>query len=398
MDRDLRIFFLFIGLPAVMLTAAGLLTLVFGVSGLAAEMQSPGYAKQLERYERNVRGRMATRLKAYRRGGITNGMWVADCTSLGTNLPTRTKYGFLSTPDGKTVGWARIDNRTVLCGVEIPFRYVDRRKLYLIAVGTVMVVLLFFTLFAGGWLLVRAARRAREDLATKNSFLDVISHELNTPLGSIVPLSSALAADGIRSEGRRREAIDTIRRESARMARMIAELLTVVRLRNGKVRYARDRFDLGEVAGHAADLVRVRYQDCAIRVVCDEPVFAMADRDKAEQVAINLMENACRYAGDETIEVACRRTADGRVQLAVADRGAVIPAAQRIHLFERFYQGPSDRPEPGQGLGLGLNIVAGFVKGMGGRVSVAARPGGGNVFTVELAGGEAPAREEVDHG
>ena len=50
MDRDLRIFFLFIGLPAVLLTAAGLMTLVFGVSGLTAEMQNPGYAKQLERY------------------------------------------------------------------------------------------------------------------------------------------------------------------------------------------------------------------------------------------------------------------------------------------------------------------------------------------------------------
>ena len=161
MDRDLRIFFLFIGLPAVLLTAAGLLTLVFGVSGLTTEMQSPGYAKQLERYERHIRGRMATRLKAYRKGGVTNGMWVVDSASLGTNLPPRTKYGFLPAPDGKAVGWARVDDRTVLCSEEMPFRYVDRRRLYLIAVGTVMVVLLFFTLFAGGWLLVRAARRAR---------------------------------------------------------------------------------------------------------------------------------------------------------------------------------------------------------------------------------------------
>ena len=399
MDRDLRIFFLFIGLPAVLLTAAGLLTLLFGVSGLTAEMQSPGYAKQLERYERNIRGRMVTRLKTYRKSGITNGMWMADSAALGTNLPPRTKYGFLSAPDGKTVGWARIDDRTVLCSEEIPFRYVDRRKLYLIAIGTVMVVLLFFTLFAGSWLLMRAARRAREDLAIKNSFLDVISHELNTPLGSIVPLSSALAEGGIKSEGHRREALDTIRRESARMARMIAELLTVVRLRNGKIRYACEHFDLGEVAGHAAGLVRVRYQDCAIRVVCDEPVFIRNDRDKTEQVAINLMENACRYAGDEMIEVTCRRTADGRAQLTVADRGAVIPAVQRVHLFERFYQAPSsDGAASGQGIGLGLNIVAGFVKGMGGRVSVAARSGGGNVFTVVFPGDETPVRGEVGHG
>ena len=110
MDRDLRIFFLFIGLPAVLLTAAGLMTLVFGVSGLTAEMQNPGYAKQLERYEKNVKGRMATRLRAYRKGVGTNGMWVATCASLGTNLPPRAKYGLISASGGTAVGWARIDD------------------------------------------------------------------------------------------------------------------------------------------------------------------------------------------------------------------------------------------------------------------------------------------------
>lgn len=396
MDRDLRIFFLFIGLPAVLLTAAGLLTLVFGVSGLTVEMQSPDHAKQLERYEKNVKGRMATRLKTYRKDGRTNGMWVAASSSLSADLPVRTKYGFLSTTNGMVIGWARIDDRTMLCCEEIPFRAVDRRRLYLIAIGAVMVVLLFFTLFAGGWLLMRTARRAREDAAIKNSFLDVISHELNTPLGSIVPLASALAAGGIKNEEHRREALDTINRESARMARMIAELLTVVRLRNGKIRYVRERFDLGEVADHAANLVRIRYLDCAIQVVCDRPVFAVADRDKTAQVVINLIENACRHAGGESIEVTCRPTGEGRVQIAVADRGPGLPAAEMNRLFERFYQAPSDEAE--HGLGLGLNIVAGFVDGMGGRVTAAARPGGGSVFTVELPGDGTIGREEVCHG
>ena len=398
MDRDLRIFFLFIGLPAVLLTAAGLMTLVFGVSGLTAEMQNPGYAKQLERYEKNVKGRMATRLRAYRKGVGTNGMWVATCASLGTNLPPRAKYGLISASGGTAVGWARIDDFAVLCCEETPFRYVDRRRLYMIAIGTVMVVLLFLTLFAGGWLLVRAARRAREDLATKNSFLDVISHELNTPLGSIVPLSSALAADGIRDEGRRREAVATISREAARMARMIDELLTAVRLRNGKISYKCCRFDLCEVAGHAADLVRAHYPDCAIMVTCGQPIAVLADRDKTEQVAINLIENACRYAGDETIEVTCGRAADGRAQMTVADRGVDIPEALRGRLFERFYQASSEGAASELGLGLGLNIVAGFVRGMGGTVNVDVRTGGGNVFTVELPGGEAPGEGGIGHG
>ena len=172
----------------------------------------------------------------------------------------------------------------------------------------------------------------------------------------------------------------------------------MVRLRNGKIRYERERFDLGEVADHAAGLVRVRYPDCAVMVTRGQPVVVLADRDKTEQVAINLIENACRYAGDETIEVACGRTADGRAQMTVADRGADIPEALRGRLFERFYQTPSESAAAGQGLGLGLNIVAGFVRGMGGTVNVDARTGGGNVFTVELPGGEAPGKGGTGHG
>ena len=398
MDRDLRIYFLFVGLPAVLLTAAGLLTLVFGVSGLTEEIKSPGYEKQRERYERNVKKRMSNRVKAYAKDGKADFVWAAHEVPWGTNVSNRVKYGCFAAPDGTTIGWARLeDGRTIGCRMP-PFSYVDRRKVYFIGIGTVMVVLLFLTLFAGGWLLARAAKRAREDLETRNSFLDLISHELNTPLGSIVPLSSALAADGIRNEGRRREAIATISREAARMARMINELLTVVRLRNGKVRYARERFSLTEVAEEAADLVRLRYPDCAICAVCDQPVVAFADRDKTMQVAINLIENACRYAGGETIEVTCRPAEAGRVQMTVLDRGAGLTEEQRRCLFDRFYQVRSADSEDGQGLGLGLNIVAGFVKGMGGTVKVEARPGGGSVFSVEFPAGEMPEKGDTDHG
>ena len=398
MDRDIRIYFLFIGVPAILLTAAGLLMLVFGVSGLSEEIKSPGYEQQRERYERNVKGRMSSRVRSFRQDGKADFVWAAHDVPWLTNVSARVKYGCLDSPDGTAIGWARLeDGRVIGCRMP-PFRYVNRQKVYFIGIGAVMVVLLFLTLSAGGWLLARATKRARGDLEIRNTFLDLISHELNTPLGSIVPLSSALAADSIRSDGRRREAIATISREAARMARMIDELLTVVRLRNGKIRYARERFCLSRVVEQAADLVRLRYPDCAIRTVCEEPVFAFADRDKTEQVAINLLENACRYAGEETIEVACRPAEAGHVWMTVADRGEALTNEQRRHLFERFYQVRTSDAEEGQGLGLGLNIVAGFVKGMGGSIKVVARPGGGSVFTVGLPRGENPEKEEAGHG
>ena len=382
MDRDIRTYFLFIGLPAVLITAAGLGTLLFGVSGIVSEIKVLDVERQHERYEQRVKKRMVSRLKAYRETGSADHIWKIHSLPWGTNIPARVKYGVYNATNGVTIGWARFDDETVIGCNMSPFSPEDRAPLYLIAVGTTMVALLFFILFTGGVLLARTAKRAREDLAVKNTFLDIVSHELNTPLGSIVPLSSALANGRIKDEARRTEAIATISHESERMARMIAELLTVVRLKNGKLSFDSKRIELREVAERAVSLVRVRHPDCVIQVVDGSPVFASADADKTEQVIVNLVENACRYAGEDMVEVSCSCSPDGSACVEVADRGPGFSEEERKRIFERFYQASSG--DGSGGLGLGLNIVSGFVSGMGGTVSVLVREGGGSVFSVKL--------------
>ena len=385
MDRDIRTYFLFVGLPAVLITAAGLLALVFGVSGIAFEMRASDVDRQRERFEKNVKSRMATRLKSYRKDGKADYVWSSASLPWGTNVSPRAKYGVYVQPNGTAIGWARCGEDTVIGYKVPPFEPEDRTALYAFAIGAAMVALLFLTLFTGGVMLARAARRAREDLDVKNSFLDVISHELNTPLGSIVPLSSALAGGGIRDEARRQAAIATISHESSRMARMVSELLTVVRLRNGKLNFARERFDVLKVSERAAALVRVRHPDCAIKIGAGNVVLAVADADKTEQVVVNLLENACRYAGEDEICVSCFSLEDGCACIEVSDRGPGFPEEDRKRLFERFYQ--ADPGSSGAGLGLGLNIVSGFVGCMGGAVEVRSREGGGSVFSVRLPGG-----------
>lgn len=382
MDRDIKTYFLFIGLPAVLITAAGLAALLFGVSGFVSEVKVLDVEKQQERYEQRIRTRMPSRLKAYRKTGVADYVWKMDSLPWGTNIPARVKYGVYNATNGVTIGWARFDDETVIGCDMPPFSPEDRAPLYLIAVGATMVSLLFFILFTGGVLLARAAKLAREDLEVKNTFLDIVSHELNTPLGSIVPLSSALANGRIKDEARRTEAIATISHESERMARMIAELLTMVRLKNGKLSFERRRVELREVMEHAVSLVRVRHPDCVIKMSGVASVCALADADKTEQVIVNLVENACRHAGEDEVEVSCSAGADGLACVEVADRGPGFSEEERKHLFDRFYQTPSG--VGAGGLGLGLNIVAGFVSGMCGTVSVRAREGGGSVFSVKL--------------
>ena len=396
MDRDIRTYFLFIGLSAVLITAAGLLLLVFGSPGLTSEMKKARYAEQFARYEVNLKSRLLTRVRAYEKDGKADYRWDKGLAPIGTNVSPRVKYGWFPSTNGTVVGWARLGDGSVIGYNVPPFKYRDKLSLYLFGLGAVLVILFFIILFSNSWRLVGTARRAREDLEVKETFLDMVSHELNTPLASIVPLASALAEGQLKDARHQAEALETVRRESARMARMIDELLTMVRLRNGKLTFARVPFELGEVVASAVGLMRRRYPDCALSVSGESPVMACADRDKVEQIVINLVENACKYAGEATIEVSFRSAANGQVEVAVADRGPGLPPGPRERLFERFYQ-RADEMVPQRGLGLGLAIVAGFVRGMGGTVEALDRTDGGSVFRVTLPGGERPG-EEVSHG
>lgn len=396
MDRDIRTYFLFIGLSAVLITAAGLFLLVFGAQGITSEMKRARHEVQLEHYESNLKARLLRRVKAYEKDGKADYRWAKGEAPIGTNVSPRVKYGWFPSTNGTVVGWARLGDGSVIGYNERGFVYQDRWGLYLLGLGAVMVILLFITLCACGRRLADTARRAREDLEIKETFLDMVSHELNTPLGSIVPLTSALAEGQLKEARHQVEALETVRRESARMARMIEELLTMVRLRNGKNTFACVPFELGEVVASAVALMRRRYPDCVLSVSGESPVKTCADRDKVEQVILNLLENACKYAGDATIEVCFRRGMKGQVEVSVADRGPGLPPGPREHLFERFYQGPGETA-PLHGLGLGLAIVAGFVRGMGGTVEALDRAGGGSVFKVVLPGGEMSGKE-ANHG
>jgi two-component system phosphate regulon sensor histidine kinase PhoR len=116
-----------------------------------------------------------------------------------------------------------------------------------------------------------------------------------------------------------------------------------------------------------------------------------ADRRAVEQVVMNLLENAIKYAG-EGAHVALRATMrEGHVELAVADDGVGIPAAHLGRLFERFYRVDAGRSRELGGTGLGLSIVKHLVELMGGTIRVESEPGRGACFTIGFvpAGGVA---------
>jgi signal transduction histidine kinase len=223
--------------------------------------------------------------------------------------------------------------------------------------------------------LTKQLARARE---AEKSFLLSVSHELKTPLTAIHGWAEALAEDAVDVH----EAAETVAAESARLERLVRDLLDLARMNRTDFSVHPTNVDLAEVA---ADAVR-RYQQQAasfgveLAAVSEGPAPAVADADRALQVVSNLVENALRLTprGGEVRVV----TAPG--VLRVEDTGPGLNPDDRTRAFERFYLHERYGRERPVGTGLGLAIVKELTEAMGGRVDVMSEPGRLTTFTVRL--------------
>ena len=287
---------------------------------------------------------------------------------------------------GYYVVWARDVRRNgYLCGVVFKqnpkaagFAFVATWPI-VVALGAMLVIV-----FAGGaWLLVRAATKARRDDMMKTTFLSNASHELKTPLAGIGVWADLLRG-GRLPAAKQAHAYDVIASENARMLRLVENLLDFSRLEQGRRRYHPRALDLAVLAADVVDLVRGDFAEHGITLKADEDVTAWADADATKQILVNLLGNAAKYAAaGGPVEVVVSQE-ESRVRVAVLDRGPGMSDEARAHAFERFWRADTDLTAATGGLGLGLSISDALAKDMDGRLSVAAREGGGCVFVLEL--------------
>lgn len=251
--------------------------------------------------------------------------------------------------------------------------------------GGILVVLLACTLAAGAWLMSRAAAKARRDDETKTTFLSNCSHELKTPLAGIGIWVDLLRNGRLQSDDRRRHAYEIIARENARMIRLVENLLDYSRLEQGRRQYRLVDLDLAMLTADVVELVRGDFTRHGITVQAKGSCHARADSDAVRQILVNLLGNAAKYAaadGPVEVEIA---TANDRARVTVSDHGPGMPPEAMRHAFERFYRADDALNSKTGGLGLGLSISQALARDMGGSLSVNAREGGGCVFTLELA-------------
>lgn len=218
-----------------------------------------------------------------------------------------------------------------------------------------------------------ALRRSDE---LKTALLRSISHDLRTPLTSIIAGGSALGSGSL-TEGERAELSAAIVGEGNRLSRLVENLLDMSRLEAGKAEPHREPVDLAEVLDAARGGVAGSE---SIRLAIDSDLpMVNADAAQLERVFANLLENGVRYGDGRPVSVRSRLL-DGNIVVRVVDQGPGIPESEWERIFEPFQRGDSANT----GSGLGLAIAKGFVEANGGKIGIESLPGQGTSFVVTL--------------
>ena len=212
---------------------------------------------------------------------------------------------------------------------------------------------------------VQVLQQAEQEL---RDLLATISHELRTPIGTILTDSTnMLRTQEMNTSVRYR--IEGIAGEARRLNRLLADMLNLARIDSGALQLTLEPVQVADAVAAAAERLKRIAPDRTVEWDLKEAgVTVLADWDSLGQILDNLFDNANRFAPLRTpITVRVDRQDPGRVGLRVIDRGPGVPAAMRERLFTRFVKGPSDS---GDGTGLGLAITRGLVEAHAGSITL----------------------------
>ena len=232
----------------------------------------------------------------------------------------------------------------------------------------------------------RLWRKAQEEVRERDEFLSIASHELRTPITALQLQLQLLQRASHRMAGGMPRALEgkleSLERQTRRLALLVNELLDVSRMRLGKLELRYEPLDLAEVAREAASHVEADVSRGGSRLAYDlAPAPGRFDRLRVEQVVGNLLVNAGKFGQGKPVVLRVRPEGELAV-LEVTDQGIGIPPEHQARVFERF-----QRAVPAQnfgGLGLGLYVARQIVEAHGGTIQVASAAGAGSTFTVRL--------------
>lgn len=244
-----------------------------------------------------------------------------------------------------------------------------------------------------GWVMtLRDISRRKEMETLQKVFLSAVSHELHTPIAIIKGFAGLMADPDLelpRETIRDKAAI--IIEESERLEKMVKQMLEATRIQAGGLRPQLSNEDVGKLVRRAAEKIGpvAKAAGCTVTVSVDPQSFlAMVDPGRLEQVVINLLENATKYAKRGNIEVT-GKFGSRWIEIAVGDDGPGVDPADRERMFEPFVRGKTSAHAGGSGLGLFIAKAA--VEAHGGTLTLIESPRGGAQFVIKI-----PTRKKED--
>ena len=222
----------------------------------------------------------------------------------------------------------------------------------------------------------------------QTDFVANVSHELRTPLTTIRSYTETLLDGGVEDEETRKNFLTVIDDETERMARLVKELLQLSRLDNETEKMNMEELEVGSLLDDCVRKVLLTAESKQQSVECpfrrQRPLYIFADRDKIQQVLLNILMNAIKYTQDGgKIRIDSFIRGD-TVNISVADNGIGISEAEISRIFERFYRVDKARSRSMGGTGLGLSIAKQITEVHDGKISVRSREGEGTTMTVTL--------------
>ena len=340
---------------------------------------------------------------AYSGGAWINWPWMASYivwTAAVLHPSMRTLSGRRSEPETRIGRWRLLALAAALLTVPVArvIADIDHKSVGIWVVGALQVAIALLAVTRMG-VIVDTVDRIRERLAQKNEqlveadrlkdeFIALVSHDLRTPLTSIMGyVELALDDEGEAPlDPERRRYIEVVARSSDRLLRLVDDLLLAARLQSGRFVLSFEQADLEAIAAEALDEMHARADrkgvslflggDGAVRVECD--------RRRVLQLVDNLISNAVKFTPEGgRVEIRVERTLSGAA-LEILDTGVGIGAGEEERIFERFYRSPSAVSDQVPGTGLGLFIARAIAERHGGSLVARRRDGGGSVLRLEL--------------
>ncbi|GAB4215595.1 MAG: hypothetical protein OHK0022_55680 [Roseiflexaceae bacterium] len=231
-------------------------------------------------------------------------------------------------------------------------------------------------------------QNAQEAIRIRDTFLSIASHELKTPLTSMLGLTQLLqrraAREGFLKE-RDQRSLDTITRQAMRLNHMMTALLDMSRIQSGLLSIQRAPLDLGALLQRVVEEMALLIDEHEILVsIPDEPLLVDGDELRLEQVLQNLLQNAVKYSGTSKVVHAEVLRQGAMACVRVSDQGVGIPSNDMPRLFDRFYRAENVQTQHISGFGVGLYIVREIVSLHNGQIEVESEEGKGSTFTVSL--------------